>query len=180
MYEAHEVAVWAVELALKILEVDDRLFVPEPEMLGDLYSVALNIWMAASASPDQPNTVLYWQRVEAVWMDVLSFVHIDAVPYLLEAQKINSTPLQAVCYFYTLRRGAGAISEDTRLTIEDRRRLLTGLYTFATRGQPLAETSWTTPSSPGVSAGQWYPRKDARMDDAQKLWEAFSVPPWSI
>lgn len=180
MYEAHDVAVWAIELALKMLEVNNRSFVPEPAMLGDLYSVALKVWMAASASPDQPNVVLYWQRVEAVWMDVLSFVHIDAVPYLLEAQKVNSSPLQAVGYFYTLRRGAGAISEDARLTAMDRRRLLTGMFSFVTRGQPLAENSWTTPSPPAVVNGQWQPRRDTRLGDINKLWDTFATAPWNI
>jgi len=180
MYEAHDVAVWAVESALQMLEVHNRPFVPDPEMLSDLYTVALKTWMDSRTKSDRPNIVLHWQRVESVWMDVLSIITTDAVPYLLEAKKVHSSTLEAVSYFYTLRAGAASISNDKRLSDEDRRRLLTGSHAFALRGQPLAETSWATPSAPGVSNGQWQPRRDPRMGDIAKLWDTFASPPWSL
>ena len=110
----------------------------------------------------------------------LALITTDAVPYLLEAKKVHSSTLEAVSYFYTLRTGAASISNDKRLSDEDRRRLLTGSHAFALRGQALAENSWATPSAPGVSNGQWQPRRDSRMGDIAKLWDTFASPPWSL
>ena len=180
MYEAHDVTVWALELALNMLELHTRPFVPEPELLGDLYTFTQKIWMDVGHLPGRPNNVLHWQRVEAIWMDVLSVTTTNAIPYLLEAKKIHNSTLEAICYFYTLRIGATAISTDKRLSTEDRRRLLTGSHAFALRGQPLGENTWSTPPAPGAISGQWQPRKDPRIGDIGKLWDMFASPPWDI
>ena len=113
MYEAHDVTVWALELALNMLELHTRPFVPEPELLSDLYTFTQKIWMDVGNLPGRPNNVLHWQRVEAIWM--MSSQSRPQTPYhtFLRLRRFTTRPSRQFATF-TLCALAPQPSQQTR------------------------------------------------------------------
>ena len=134
MYECAEILEWATIEVFTALERRNRGIVVDTTLMMKVYQFAARHPHDAPSSQSEgwfansrPPLLL---RTQEIWADLVCAA-TDPVDWLVAARSLSCQDqfLQAVAYFYILKRGPQAAhSTDSRLTGEDGRRLVIGAY----------------------------------------------------
>ena len=154
MYECTDILEWAIVEVFSALERRDRQFTVDPSLMTKVYQFASRHLEPPPVLSTTAPRVTLLARVQEVWADLVS-ASADPVEWLVAARSLSCQDefLQAVAYFYILKRGPQAgHRSDPRLTGEDGRRLVIGAFNLnitAASGTPT-----TTTSSSGAMFGR--------------------------
>ncbi|KAH7102628.1 hypothetical protein BKA62DRAFT_617331, partial [Auriculariales sp. MPI-PUGE-AT-0066] len=200
MYDNPKDARWILDWLFSLVETCERKFIP------GINFVALHRTASRWAETDPPDAHerTPMTRARDLWCDMMAQQGTDPVAFLVAAKEQEDQYLQAHAYFYTLRLEHDVIAADKRLTVQDRQRLMIGLWSFRASGLetkpwkippqrpanprgeghygtagvgPVQQLRWISTSPPTP----WRPRVDDRIiNERDDLWKRFTEGPWSL
>jgi len=129
-YECTAILQWAVEFVLKDLEVH-RLFGPSANTLATIHE-------ATGTMPSLATDITsrWHRRIQEVWCNTITLCRNPAST-LNAAQELQDDFIVAHIYFYILTIGDAYITALQDISLEDRRRMLYGVFGLSRRGVSL-------------------------------------------